>query len=152
MCAAEATVVMGDVLPPHITAAIVNEDNSAAAIVLVPVSLLEVGEEGGEVGGGGRGWISPPEIHFMLSPPADQGALLRLFPLGPQIKAPPQRLRRWTGPYHHISLRPAVTHPSPGPTSIQKHPRPSTTPPITLIDEFHASCIRQQLSKQTAFD
>lgn len=90
MCAAEATVVMGDVLPPHITAAIVNEDNSAAAIVLVPVSLPEVGERWGEVGGGGRGWISPPEIHFMLSPPADRGTLLRLFPLGPQIKAPPR--------------------------------------------------------------
>lgn len=47
MCAAEATVVMGDVLPPHVTAAIVNEDNSVAAIVLVPVSLPVVGEEGG---------------------------------------------------------------------------------------------------------
>lgn len=53
MCAAEATVVMGDVLPPHVTAAIVNEDNSAAAIVLVPVSLPEGGERWGKEGGGG---------------------------------------------------------------------------------------------------
>lgn len=43
---------MGDgLLPPYITATIVNECNSAAAIVLVAVSLPEVGVG---VGGGRR--------------------------------------------------------------------------------------------------
>lgn len=57
---AEAPVVMGDgLLPPCTTATVVTECNSAAAIVLLPVSL---GEEGG---GGfhlqGSAWCSQPQ-------------------------------------------------------------------------------------------
>lgn len=92
--AAEAAVVMGDgLLPPYITATIVNACNSAAAIVLVAVSLPEVG--GGWGGDGGGGF--PP-------PGSERGFLLRLLR---QVRSP-----GGPGP-----LTAVLTHPSPGPTS-----------------------------------
>lgn len=130
---------MGDVLPPHITAAIVNEDNSAAAIVLVPVSLPEVGRGGGVDFTPSRPRRPAPFVSFRSS----------------NKSAPPEAEKvDWTLSPHLLASRchSSITRTNIHPETPQAIHPPPPLPPVTPIDEFHASRIRQQLSKQTAFD
>lgn len=113
LCAAEAPVVMGDgLLAPKITATVVNERSSAAAIVLLPVSL-------GEGGGGGfhlRGsaWCSQPH---------QTGGFLVFWFSGMWLRNQRRCSPAWAAAHHHIScIHHQDPHPSAGTGPVPQAP------------------------------